>query len=62
MSDISKCENTRCPLSKSCWRFNAPSNELWQAYQDFTFTTDKKTGEIKCEDYWEMKEITNKEK
>lgn len=62
MPDISKCSNKDCPLSKSCWRFNASSNDIWQAYQDFTFTTDEKTGKTKCEYYWEMKEITNKEK
>lgn len=32
MSDITKCNAENCPQKEICYRFNAPSNDMWQSY------------------------------
>lgn len=53
MADISKCKDETCPNKEKCWRFNAPSNELWQTYGSFGWMRDQAGGE--CKYFWEMK-------
>lgn len=48
-----KCENADCPLSYSCWRFNAPASEHEQYYATFEPTIDKALDEIECKMYLE---------
>lgn len=31
MSDITKCSGLECPAKEYCYRYTAPSNELWQS-------------------------------
>ena len=35
MSDITKCTNESCIIRKGCYRWTAPADPLWQAYQRF---------------------------
>ena len=37
MSDITKCTNELCPIKHTCYRWTAPTDPLWQAYQRFDF-------------------------
>ena len=39
MADITKCSTENCPLADTCWRKQAPSNEYYQAWQDFSFNS-----------------------
>jgi len=49
MADISMCNGKDCPISESCYRFTAPTNEPWQGYSEFNY--DKKDGV--CLDFWD---------
>lgn len=42
------CMNQLCTLKESCYRYNAPVNDLWQTYADF-----KQDEKGKCDYYWE---------
>ena len=62
MSDITKCQGTKCPVKEHCKRFTATPNEHWQAY--FSKPPLKKG---KCDMFWgdnaesiwkQLKEIT----
>ena len=47
--DGTKCEGLNCPLKEKCYRFTAPTNDLWQSY----FSTppyNEKTDE--CDYFW----------
>ena len=46
MVDISMCENQKCPLKLTCYRFNAKPSS-YQSYVDF-----KPDKDGKCEGYW----------
>lgn len=35
MADISMCDNNKCPLKETCYRFKAIPNPYWQAYANF---------------------------
>jgi hypothetical protein len=35
MSDKTKCTNDKCPIKHTCYRWTAPADPLWQAYQRF---------------------------
>ena len=50
MPDITMCTNKECPLSNSCWRFNAPSSQ-YQSVQKFEPKTDKGLDEVECDFY-----------
>ena len=49
MTDISKCEGTKCPLKETCYRFTAKSSD----YQSYFAEPPIKDG--KCEYYWDIK-------
>ena len=49
MSDVTKCNPINCPLKENCYRFTAPSNDMWQSY----FTESPYNKETKeCEYLW----------
>lgn len=54
MSDISKCKGEGCNKKKSCYRFLAPASD-YQAY--FMDSPIKEDGT--CNQYWEVKHLTN---
>ena len=67
MSDITKCQDNKCPARLMCYRFTAPKSEMWQSYfveipgkiEDDKFTCDMYWGE-KAESIWnQLKDITN---
>ena len=53
MSDILKCDNKKCPLKETCYRWLAP-NGLMQSY---LVPPPMKNG--KCEYYWEKYKKSN---
>lgn len=55
MADILKCDNKTCPSAKTCYRFTAPTNEMWQSYGKFLW--DSSVG--KCNFYWDNKKEIN---
>ncbi len=50
MSDISKCEGVNCRIKKSCFRFTAPINELYQSWSNFEYNQQTRM----CDFYWEV--------
>lgn len=50
MSDISKCENSKCTLKEKCYRYKSPPSS-YQTYADFS---QDENGD--CDYYWEHKE------
>jgi hypothetical protein len=48
MSDISKCQDSTCPLKESCYRWWSPTSE-WQAYALFKY-------ENGCDYYWQREQ------
>ena len=40
MSDITKCQDNKCPARLMCYRFTAPANEYRQAYGIFNREED----------------------
>jgi hypothetical protein len=53
MTDIKLCTNEDCPLSYSCWRFNAPPSEYQQSYAKFEPQIDEVIDEVECKMYLE---------
>jgi hypothetical protein len=51
MPDISMCSNDECPLSKTCYRFNAKPSEYRQSYTRFTPKIDEVLDEVECDYY-----------
>jgi hypothetical protein len=55
MSDITKCTNESCIIRKGCYRWTAPADPLWQAYQRFyptgysEFSGDQMTTYYDCD-------------
>lgn len=45
MPDITMCDNTKCPLRNSCYRFTAEPNKYRQSY----FAEKPKLKDGKCE-------------
>lgn len=56
MPDISKCENTDCPIKETCYRHTSEPSEFRQAYSNFTFVEGKG-----CEHYWPGIKIDKKD-
>jgi hypothetical protein len=54
MTDISKCTNEQCPISKKCFRFTAPSNEFRQSYSRFEPDIDKVSGKVECKMFYQQ--------
>jgi hypothetical protein len=52
MPDFTKCTNEDCPLTYSCWRFNAPATE-YQYEQKFEPQIDEVLDEVECDFYIE---------
>lgn len=50
MSDITKCDNNKCPLRAECWRAIAKSNPYWQAYAMFEY--EERDGKVVCDSQW----------
>ena len=50
MPDISMCQNKGCPLSSTCYRFQAVPSEYRQTYAQFEFRKDVDGIPI-CDDY-----------
>jgi hypothetical protein len=48
MADITKCTNEACPIKRTCHRWIAPADPLWQAYQRFEYWEGIST---KCDHY-----------
>jgi len=59
MADITMCSTTDCPLSKTCYRKLACTNEHWQSYCAFSWCVDHE-GNPKC-DFYEKCEIVEKD-
>lgn len=57
MADISKCKGTNCPHKEKCYRFTAPSNDLWQSH--FSISPYNKTTD-ECDYFWADKTKTEK--
>lgn len=64
MSDITKCQDDKCPARLMCYRFTAPANEYRQAYGLFNREEDADN----CDMFWgdnaqsifnDLKDITN---
>jgi hypothetical protein len=36
MVDITKCHGRRCKVRETCARHTKPSDDIWQAYADFS--------------------------
>lgn len=51
MSDITKCANKNCKIKKSCYRFTAQSDPLYQSFADFC-NSNKVTKPEQCEHFW----------
>ena len=51
--DGTKCEGKDCPLKENCYRFTAPSNNMWQSYF-VEYPYNKETKE--CEYLWKLNE------
>jgi len=47
VADITKCNNSRCPLKEKCWRWAAPAEPLSQSY--FAVSPGRSG---KCEKFW----------
>jgi hypothetical protein len=54
MPDITMCTNKDCPLSFSCYRFNAEPNYM-QSYQKFEPQIDEILDEVECDDYIKLR-------
>jgi hypothetical protein len=54
MADISKCNNTKCPLKENCYRYTVKSG-FWQSYADFQFTITE-DGKVECDYFWDNKD------
>lgn len=52
MSDITKCTGEGCELKDNCYRYTAPSSELWQSWSNFFDYIDEQG----CQYYWKVKE------
>ena len=48
MADITMCRDTECKDKKTCYRYNAPSNQYYQSY----FVDSPRT-EDGCKYYWD---------
>ena len=55
MSDISMCQQSGCPKSWECWRYNAPPDKYRQSYISPEFTDNG------CNMFWDMGKILNGE-
>jgi hypothetical protein len=53
MPDITMCKNDNCPLTVSCYRYNAKPSQL-QSYAKFEPKIDEVLDEIECKMYLEM--------
>jgi len=51
MPDITACNDDKCPLKETCYRYKCNKNELGQSY----FLDSPRKGK-KCEHYWEIKQ------
>jgi hypothetical protein len=51
MADITMCSGKKCPKKKSCYRFTAPKNDLYQSY--FVNPPIEKGS---CEYFWDNEE------
>ena len=52
MPDITMCKNDNCPLTVSCYRYNAKPSQL-QSYDYFEPIIDEVLDEIECKMYLE---------
>lgn len=57
MPDIAKCLSKDCPLREKCYRFTCEPSPFWQSYSSFKPTIDEETKEVKCDYYWEVKDV-----
>jgi hypothetical protein len=54
MADITMCNDAKCPLNMTCYRYQAsPSN--WQSYFMNSPKVENPNGTVECEHYWDMK-------
>lgn len=51
MSDITKCNNTDCPLAKSCFRLVDFTISTYQSYARFEPIIDEVLDEVECRMY-----------
>lgn len=49
--DISMCQNKKCKDRKTCFRYNAKPDKLWQSYLLIEGEKTKDT----CNNYWKMR-------
>jgi len=55
MPDITKCSNSECPLSNSCYRFTCKASEYNQSYDRFEPITGFLNG-TECDFYIDNKQ------
>ena len=54
MPDITMCNNEKCPLNKTCYRFTAIPNEYSQSYAEFKPFIDDVLDFVDCEYFLEI--------
>lgn len=53
MADITMCNDEKCPLNMTCYRYKAsPSN--WQSYFMNSPKVENPNGTVECEHYWDI--------
>jgi hypothetical protein len=55
MTDITKCTQTLCPNSPTCYRVQAKSGDL-QSYSEFKYTVS--ANGVECDNYYPIGERT----
>ena len=53
MPDITMCKNDNCPLTVSCYRYNATPSQRLQSYDYFEPIIDEVLDEVECKMYLE---------
>ena len=56
MSDISMCQDDKCPQKLKCWRQQAPVSQYAQCYGDFAWGKYNKEGKG-CDYFWQVQEV-----
>ena len=59
MPDITKCTNSDCPLSDTCWRFTCIPSQYIQSYSMFEPKIDEVLDELECDMYLDKPIHTN---
>lgn len=55
MPDISKCTNSKCELSKHCWRFTCRPKSYMQSYTEYK--PKKNNGVVECDNYIQQRDF-----